>query len=56
MVKDIEKSMYSLDEAQKGIGGKPANQKEIQRVGLVFQLAVSGGQCFYSLEIILLNF
>ena len=32
LVKDIEKSMYSLDEAQKGIGGKPANQKEIQRV------------------------
>ena len=24
--------MYSLDEAQKGVGGKPANQKEIQRV------------------------
>jgi hypothetical protein len=32
LVKDIEKSMYSLDEAQKGIGGKPPNQKEIQRV------------------------
>jgi hypothetical protein len=28
----MEKSMYSLDEAQKGVGGKPANQKEIQRV------------------------
>jgi hypothetical protein len=27
LVKDIEKSMYSLDEAQKGVGGKPANQK-----------------------------
>ena len=34
LVKDIEKSMYSLDEAQKGVGGKPPNQKEIQRVNL----------------------
>lgn len=32
LVKDIEKSMYSLDEAQKGVGGKPPNQKEIQRL------------------------
>ena len=26
--------MYSLDEAQKGVGGKPPNQKEIQRVSV----------------------
>ena len=32
LIKDIEKSMYSLDEAQKGLGGKPPNQKEIQKV------------------------
>jgi hypothetical protein len=24
--------MYSLDEAQKGIGNKPPNQKEVQKV------------------------
>lgn len=30
--KDIEKSMYGLDEAQKGVGGKPPNQKEIQKL------------------------
>jgi nostrin len=32
LVKEIEKSMYSLDEAQKGVSGKPPNQKEIQRL------------------------
>jgi hypothetical protein len=32
LIKDIEKSMYNLDEAQKGIAGKPPNQKEIQKV------------------------
>lgn len=30
--KDIEKYMYSLDEAQKGVGGKPPNNKEIQKI------------------------
>ncbi len=34
LAKDIEKSMYNLDEAQKGISGKPPNQKEIQKVTL----------------------
>ena len=32
LVKEIEKSMYNLDEAQKGIAGKPPNQKEIQKI------------------------
>ncbi len=32
LVKDIEKYMYSLDEAQKGVSGKPPNNKDIQRV------------------------
>ncbi len=32
MAKEIEKSMYSLDEAQKGVGGKPPNQKEIMKL------------------------
>lgn len=34
LVKDIEKYMYSLDEAQKGVSGKPPNNKEIQKVSL----------------------
>lgn len=32
LVKDIEKHMYSLDEAQKGVGGKPPNNKDIQKI------------------------
>ena len=32
LVKDIEKCMYGLDVAQKGVGGKPPNNKEIQKV------------------------
>jgi hypothetical protein len=31
-VKDIENAMYSLNEAQKGIQGKPPKQKEIQKI------------------------
>lgn len=30
--KEIEKYMYSLDEAQKGVCGKPPNNKEIQKI------------------------
>jgi len=30
--KDIETTMYTLDEAQKGVGGKPPKQKDIQKL------------------------
>ena len=31
-VKDIENTMYALDEAQKGLNGKPPKQKDVQKL------------------------